>query len=81
MGDRAKDWRVDAKRTGNGKKRTEMTEVALLRDADYLYIGVIYYDSEPDEIISTRMARDASLGSKARLEIVLDTHRDQRNAF
>ena len=64
-----------------GARPTERTEVTLLRDANYLYIGVMCYDSEPDEIISTQMARDASLGSEDRLEIVLDTYRDQRNAF
>ena len=64
-----------------GVRPTERTEVTLLRDANYLYIGVMCYDSEPDGIIGTQMARDASLGSDDRIEIVLDTYRDQRNAF
>ena len=64
-----------------GERPTEKTEVTLLRDANYLYIGIMCYDSEPDKIIGTQMARDANLGSDDRLEIVLDTYRDQRNAF
>ena len=64
-----------------GVRPTERTVVTLLRDANYLYIGVMCYDSEPDGIIGTQMARDASLGSDDRIEIVLDTYRDQRNAF
>lgn len=60
---------------------TERTEVALLRDANYIYIGVIAYDSDPDRMIGTQMARDASLSSDDRVEILLDTYHDQRNAF
>lgn len=64
-----------------GQPPTERTEVALLHDGNYLYIGITCYDSEPQKIIGTQMARDANLNSDDRLEIVLDTFRDQRNAF
>ena len=64
-----------------GQAPTQRTDVALLRDEANLYIGVFAHDSEPDRIIATQMARDAGLGSDDRLEIVLDTYRDQRNAF
>src|SRR5688572_22326862 len=64
-----------------GEAPTERTDVTLLHDADTLYIGVVCYDSEPDRIIGTQMVRDAALGSDDRIELVLDTFRDQRNAF
>ena len=64
-----------------GQPPTERTEVTLLHDEDYLYIGVMCYDSEPDRILGSQMGRDAALNSDDRLEIVLDTFRDQRNAF
>ncbi len=65
-----------------GENPTEKTEVTLLQDADNLYIGVMCYDSEPDRIIGTQMERDAGLDrSDDRITIVLDTFRDQRNAF
>lgn len=64
-----------------GAAPTENTEVTLLRDAENLYIGVTAYDSEPDRVIGTQMARDASLNSDDRLEILLDTYRDQQKAF
>ncbi|MCZ6673001.1 MAG: DUF5916 domain-containing protein [Verrucomicrobia bacterium] len=64
-----------------GTAPSERTEVTLLRDADYLYIGVVVYDSEPEKVIGTQMARDASLMSDDRLEILLDTFRDQQSAF
>jgi hypothetical protein len=64
-----------------GRPPSERTEVTLLRDDDNLYIGVYAYDADPDGIVSTQMARDASLGADDRIEIVLDTFRDQRSAF
>jgi hypothetical protein len=64
-----------------GEAPSQRTEVTLLRDADYLYIGVVCHDSEPRRIAATQMARDASLTSDDRITIVLDTFRDQNNAF
>jgi hypothetical protein len=64
-----------------GQVPSERTEVTLLRDDDNLYIGVVAFDSEPRRVIGTQMARDASLGSDDRIEILLDTFRDQRSAF
>ena len=64
-----------------GEPPTERTEVTLLHDANNLYIGVVCYDSEPERVIGTQMARDADLASDDRIEVLLDTYRDQRNAF
>ena len=64
-----------------GAEPTEKTEVTLLYDKDNLYIGVMCYDSEPQRVLASEMARDASLRADDRLEIVLDTFRDQSNAF
>lgn len=64
-----------------GETPTERTEVTLLRDDHDLYIGVLAFDSDPDGVIGTQMARDAGLMSDDRIEILLDTFRDQRSAF
>ncbi|HUP41047.1 MAG TPA: DUF5916 domain-containing protein [Vicinamibacterales bacterium] len=64
-----------------GQPPTERTDITLLRDADNLYIGVHAYDAEPDRVVGTQMIRDASLNADDRIEIVLDTFRDQRSAF
>ena len=64
-----------------GRDPTERTDVTLLYDRDNLYVGVIAYDSEPHRVIGTQMARDASLAADDRVEILLDTFRDQRSAF
>jgi hypothetical protein len=60
---------------------TERTEVTILYDRNYLYIGVVAFDAEPERVIGTQMARDGSLSADDRIEIVLDTFRDQRSAF
>lgn len=60
---------------------TERTEVKLLYDRSHLYIGVTCYDSEPRRIVATQMKRDADLSADDRIEILLDTFHDRRNAF
>jgi hypothetical protein len=64
-----------------GQEPSERTDVILLRSSSMLYIGVRAHDSEPGRVIGTQMARDASLTSDDRIEILLDTYRDRRNAF
>jgi len=64
-----------------GEKATERTVVKLLHDSQNLYIGVICYDSEPRKITGTQMARDADLSVDDRIEILIDTFHDRRNAF
>ncbi len=64
-----------------GEPPSEPTDVTLLYDDENLYIGVMAHDSAPQRVIGTQMARDASLNSDDRISIVLDTYRDQRNAF
>jgi hypothetical protein len=64
-----------------GSAPSERTEITLLRDEDNLYVGVAAYDAEPDRVVGTQMVRDGSLNADDRIEIVLDTFRDQRSAF
>jgi hypothetical protein len=64
-----------------GETPSERTAVTLLHDANYLYIAVRCYDSEPRKVIGTQMQRDAVLTSDDRITIVLDTYRDRTNAF
>ena len=64
-----------------GSPPSERTEVTLLRDEDNLYVGVVAYDAEPGRVVGTQMMRDGSLNADDRIEIVLDTFRDQRSAF
>ena len=64
-----------------GAAPSERTEVTLLRDADNLCIGVMCHESEPDRVLASQMARDASLRPDDYVELLLDTFRDQSNAY
>jgi hypothetical protein len=64
-----------------GASPSERTEVRLCFDERQLYIGVRCFDRDPSGIIATQMARDAVLDYDDRIEIVIDTFRDRRNAY
>lgn len=72
-----------------GEPATEDTEVRVLYDGEYLYIGVRALDSEPDRIVGRRLERDSPLGiarfgpsgGDDAVEIILDTFHDRRNAY
>ena len=64
-----------------GIPATEKTDVRLLYDSENLYVGVYCYDSSPDQIIGTQMSRDSDLSADDKIEILLDSFRDFRNAY
>jgi len=64
-----------------GQPPTERTDVTLVYDEGHFYVGVVAYDSDPQRVIGTQMARDASLDADDRIVLLLDTFRDQRSAF
>ena len=64
-----------------GAMPTERTEVRVLYNSDTLFIGVMAFDSDPGGIVATQMSRDAELAVDDRIEILLDTFQDRRNAF
>jgi hypothetical protein len=64
-----------------GAAPTEATEFRVLYDSEHLYIAVRCFDKDPSGIIGTQMGRDADLDTDDRVEIVIDTFHDRRNAF
>ncbi len=64
-----------------GRPSTERTEVRFGYDDKNLYIGIICFDSRPDQIVITQNRRDANLTDTDSIEILLDTFNDQQNAF
>ncbi len=64
----------------NGQPVSERTEVFYLYDENYLYIGIRCYD-DPDGVVGREMARNANLSNDDRVQIILDTHLDGRNAY
>jgi hypothetical protein len=68
-------------RPGDGSAPTERTEVYLLYDDDYLYIGAKLFDSEPDRITANVMRHGNALGEDDRLAIVIDPFNTGRNGY
>ena len=64
-----------------GNPATERTEVRILYDESAIFIGVILYDSEPDEILVTDSRRDSGLGGMDSFQIIFDTYHDRQNGF
>lgn len=64
-----------------GADPSEATQIFLLRGTDALYIGLACYDRDPAGIRATQMERDANLDPDDRVELLLDTFNDRRNAF
>jgi len=64
-----------------GSAATEKTEVRFGFDNHNLYIGIICFDSQPENIIVTQNRRDGSLTDSDSIQILLDTFHDRQNAF
>jgi len=64
----------------NGDPFTQKTEVFVGFDEDNLYVGFRCY-GDPDEITAKELARDVSLKYDDRVQVILDTYLDKRNAF
>jgi len=64
-----------------GQPATERTEVWFFADQTNLYVAVVCYDSEPDQLVVSQSRRDASLNDGDSVQILLDTFNDGQNAF
>jgi len=60
---------------------SQKTEVRVLYDDRNLYIGIHAFDSEPSRINARELVRDAGFSNDDKIEILLDTYHDKRNAF
>ncbi|HDZ27133.1 hypothetical protein LCGC14_0966380, partial [marine sediment metagenome] len=57
------------------------TEIRVLYDDQYLYFGVVCFDSQPEKIVANEMRRDGELQNDDYFEIFIDASHDHRNAF
>jgi len=64
-----------------GAEPTEETEIYVAYDDDYLYIGAIFYDSDPSGILAYQKRRNQGLGTDDRFMWILDTFNSGRNAY
>ncbi len=59
---------------------SERTEMLVCYDANNIYFGMRCWD-DPKKITAKEMARDVSLGKDDRIQIIIDTYLDHRNAY
>jgi hypothetical protein len=64
-----------------GLAASENTEVYVLYDKKYLYIGANLYDSDPAGVIGYQKQRDQSLSSDDRFMWIIDTFLDGRTGY
>jgi hypothetical protein len=64
-----------------GAQATERTELRFLLDRQHLYVSLICFDSEPQNILVSQSRRDADLGDTDSVRVLLDTFNDGQNAF
>ena len=64
-----------------GAAPTEQTEIRFVYNADYLFVAVRCFDSEPNKIIAKQMQHDDWLGSDDMVKIAFDTFFRQRDGY
>lgn len=64
-----------------GSPASEKTEVRIAYDDEYLYVGVILFDSDPAGIKASQKRRDARIEADERFTWIFDTFNDQRSAY
>ncbi len=64
-----------------GKPATERTEVRVAYNDDALYIAIRCFDSAPETIFTSTMARDGSVFSDDAAIVAVDTFHDHRNGY
>ena len=68
-------------RPAEGAPASENTEVRVLFDDKNIYFAIRAFDSDAAHINARELVRDASFSSDDKVEILLDTYHDRRNAF
>src|SRR5215510_12670031 len=64
-----------------GAPASERTEVRVLYNSKNLYIGIRAFDDEPSRVNARELVRDATFVNDDKVEVLLDTYHDRRNAF
>jgi hypothetical protein len=64
-----------------GESASEKTEIRVLFDDKNLYFAIRAFDSDAKNINARELVRDANFSNDDKVEILLDTYHDKRNAF
>lgn len=73
--------RLRQQEPNEGSAASERTEVRVLFDDKNLYFGIRAFDSDAKNINARELVRDASFSKDDKIELLLDTYHDKRNAF
>ncbi len=65
----------------DGAPASEPTEVRIGYDANALYLGFVFHDSEPGLIRRSILHRGGRIDKDDRVIVALDTYHDRRNAY
>lgn len=68
-------------RPAEGEPASERTEVRVLFDDKNIYFGIRAFDSDASHINARDLVRDSNFPNDDKVEIILDTYHDRRNAF
>lgn len=60
---------------------TELTEVRVMYDDTYVYVGAIMFDSEPEKLTSPSLEQDFQTHDADMFMVVFDTYHDKQNGF
>ena len=60
---------------------SEETEIRVAYTNKTLYLAVVCYDTDPDQIVISDSRRDADLNDEDSFLFILDTYNDQQNGF
>ena len=71
-------WQIQP---NDGQPASQRTEVFVGFDNANLYVGVVAYDEEPTEIITSDRRRDSSLGNSDAFIFIIDGMLDRQNGF
>lgn len=64
-----------------GEPASEATEVRLLFDAEFLYIGAVLHDADASHIVINDIRKDFKEDDQDDFEVLLDTFHDKRNGY
>ncbi len=68
-------------RPDEGVPPTQRTEVWVMTDEDHLYLAARLWDTNPEEIVASMMARDANTAQDDRFGFSIDPFLDRQNGY
>ena len=60
---------------------SQKTELRVMQDGQYIYIGAICHEEDPSRIYATVKRRDGSFLADDAFELLIDTFQDKRNSY